>query len=441
MDQSPPPSSNRGGEMKTSIDSLLELLRERGKSELSSVAATLGVSPNIVENWAKVLEGGKLIRITYEVGRMHMEPINTPQEQIEEVASKAEAQKYVVRNQVDVERITLDKFSKDLEQVASNVSNMETIYKQKLPQIQTMSAELDKISIPIEEKIKKIQEIRGATDSYVLEMNKKIDDLYAKVGFIGSGDVDKAAHAKLLELEETIKRADAARQSIRDLDETKHSFYQSLGLDIDTRVKEFKMMAKKSIDDIYAGIRMKGSEADLILKQVREEQAEARKILSEIDSTRKDAEVAKRALSATRAQFKDRSNRVIDEINQDDKVFQTKYTAIKSAVDEIKLSVKDATEISDAIKKAKSDIADINREINEAKTKATQISQQLDAVNASRSLSPERKAKAVEDLTKQNEDVAQKTEMIKQSIADTAKSAKERAKGKSGKEGKEEPGK
>jgi hypothetical protein len=60
---------------KTTIDSLLDLLRTRGRTELNSVAAKLNIDPRIIENWAKVLENGNLIKISYEVGKMYLEPI------------------------------------------------------------------------------------------------------------------------------------------------------------------------------------------------------------------------------------------------------------------------------------------------------------------------------------------------------------------------------
>ena len=67
------PSQTPSSEAKTSIDSLIELLSDKGKLDLNTVSITLGVSPTIMEEWAKVLESGKLIKVSYEVGKMYLE--------------------------------------------------------------------------------------------------------------------------------------------------------------------------------------------------------------------------------------------------------------------------------------------------------------------------------------------------------------------------------
>ncbi|VVB56882.1 Chromosome partition protein Smc [uncultured archaeon] len=53
--------------ISTGVDSLIKLVRERGKIEIREAAATLGVPVQSVEDWAHVLEGEGLIKIQYQL--------------------------------------------------------------------------------------------------------------------------------------------------------------------------------------------------------------------------------------------------------------------------------------------------------------------------------------------------------------------------------------
>ena len=113
-----PPENARNPEVadtKTSIDALLDLLRSKGKSELNSIAVALNTDPRIIENWAKVLENGNLIRITYEVGRMYLEPLTLTPDKQANLKTRTDVAKFILEEDLAVERISLEKFSKNIE--------------------------------------------------------------------------------------------------------------------------------------------------------------------------------------------------------------------------------------------------------------------------------------------------------------------------------------
>ena len=56
----------------TKIDALYEYIKKHGKSDITTVASSIGVAPNIIEGWAKVLENGRLVKISYAVGNFHV---------------------------------------------------------------------------------------------------------------------------------------------------------------------------------------------------------------------------------------------------------------------------------------------------------------------------------------------------------------------------------
>src|SRR5271170_5516673 len=111
-------------ETRTSIDTLLELLKVKGKSELNGVAVALDVDPRIVENWAKVLEAGNLIKISYKVGKMYLEPMNLKPEQQLDMKTKTDVTKFILEEDIAIERISLEKFSKNIEELNKSIGSM-----------------------------------------------------------------------------------------------------------------------------------------------------------------------------------------------------------------------------------------------------------------------------------------------------------------------------
>ena len=67
-----PDPSDGSRETETDIDLLLEMLKKYGKSDLTNISIKLGVSPTIVESWVRILESGRLVRVTHELGKMYI---------------------------------------------------------------------------------------------------------------------------------------------------------------------------------------------------------------------------------------------------------------------------------------------------------------------------------------------------------------------------------
>src|SRR5271156_5028815 len=89
-------------ETRTSIDTLLELLKVKGKSELNGIAIALDVDPRIVENWAKVLETGNLIKISYKVGKMYLEPLNMKPDQQQDMQARIDVTKFILEEDIAI---------------------------------------------------------------------------------------------------------------------------------------------------------------------------------------------------------------------------------------------------------------------------------------------------------------------------------------------------
>ena len=296
MTSPPLVSFTPSSEAKTSIDSLIELLNTKGKMDLNSIAITLDVSPTILEEWAKVLENGKLIKISYEVGKMYLEPlaVGTGTELGKSAALKTEVQRSILQSEMEMEKITLDKFSKTLDELSMNTAAMEALYKQKLPSVQKLFVQLDSMSAPMAQKTKELETAQKSAESYFGQLDKKIDALYVKIDALENSTAGKALKEREAMLKNALSRADTAKAALLDLEDTRQALYGKISSDIDRQIKEFKTALKTSLDQIYKDLRADASEATIIRQADTGRAAPTAKIASEAVTLKKEAEAARR---------------------------------------------------------------------------------------------------------------------------------------------------
>lgn len=414
-----------GEETKTSIDSLLELLRERGKCELSSVSVQLGVGAAVLEQWAKVLESGKLIKVSYELGKMYMEPLNIESDQMEETKSRTAAQKTTMDNQIDMSRLSLDKFAKNLEGLDSEVNSLDAAYRQRLPKLHQMFDELDHMYTPIEQKLRALAEVKKSSDDYIKQLDSRMDGLYSKMQLLESGNFDKVLKEKVVELEKAQEKAIETQESMKKLDETKRAFQQNMEAEIDQRVKELKKALKKSVDDIYDNVKAESMGVDPIMRSIKEQLSQAGKIAGDANEMRKEAQVIEHTLSTTRSSFKDRYSKMLGEIESSSSAFALKYEAVEREISSLKNSVNDASKLDGFIKSAKRDLSSISMMIEQQKKEVNEITIQLRELNRAKDLSMDRRARAVEEIKKKTDEIESKNREIDSALSKADKNLKE----------------
>jgi chromosome segregation ATPase len=415
----------KGVQTKTSIDSLLELLREKGKSELTNVSASLGVGTTILEQWAKVLEEAKLINVTYEMGKMYMEPLNLAPEQEQQVKTKSAAEKFTLDNQMELEKISVDKFYKSLDTLTANVNQLDQVYKQKMPQLHTMMDELDKLYAPIDQKTKKLSEVKQNSEAYLAQLDAKMDALYTKVGVLSSGNIDSMLKTKTTQLEDAMKRAEEAERSMKTVEQTKSTFYQQLSKDIDKRTDELKKQLKKSVEDIYAVAKSEGDKTGPIMKMIKEDIAQQKKVSLDAGQIKRDVEDTVRAIGAARTTFKDRYQKAVDDLNSTEKIYELKYEAVKREIDKLKEEMGSAGKIYEYINTAKGEIGAIKLMIDENRKEVDSITEALKAIEGAKALSVEKRAQAVDEIKKRAAATGAKTREIKKSLDKASKALKD----------------
>ncbi len=423
MDQKPPEkdalqNENVQGETKTSIDALLELLKNRGRCELTGVSVELGVSPNIVESWAKILERGKLVRISYELGKMYMEPLRVSAEEQDALRATTQIKQTGISEDVEMERLALEHFTKDMEKLSKTVSDIETVYKQRLPQVQKIFTDLDRLYTPVEQKGKELENIKNNSVTYVSTLEKRINEIYAKINVLESTDHEKAIKGRLDRIDIAQKKAILAKDSIRELEDTKEAFYESLEAEMELRTKEFKRMIKRSVNDIYSSIKAEGVAADDALDIIIEDATESKSTLENIKQFNREIEEYKRKIDATRTEFKDKYEHTSEEMLGYSKIFEKEYDEAKKTMQEMRNALGDSARLDESVRNARDSIAEINKGIANARKEIIEILEQSRALDAA-NISTEKKAELIDELKKKSNEVRANAEEIRSALDET----------------------
>ena len=323
-------------ETRTSIDRLLELLKIKGKSELNSIAVALNIDPRIVENWAKVLENGNLIRISYEVGRMYLEPVNLQPEQQQDMKTKAEFTKFILEEDIAIERISLDKFSKNIEELNDSITNISKVYQNKLPDVKKILAEVDKAYAPLELKKKNMDRVKDEADKDFEEINRKADELYSKLNAFSPKHQEVGINERLTQLNGVLQSLNEAETAMKETELNSTKFFKSLEIEIDSQVKALTRQIANSRSNTDQVIRTNTRQIAELTKGVKDQVKTAQQLFKEMDNFRKEFELAKQDIAVLKTDFADRYAKIKQGINNDIKLVDEGSKRVDDAVNSIK---------------------------------------------------------------------------------------------------------
>lgn len=416
-------------ETKTSIDRLLDLLRIKGKSELNSIAVALNVDPRIVENWAKVLENGNMIKIEYEVGRMYLEPLNLPPEQRQNLKTRTDLKKFILEEDLAIERISLEKFSKNIEELHSSVESMSKIYQSKLPNVKKMLAEVDRAYVPLEAKRRNMAKIKDEAEKDFDVIGKKITDLYGKLNEFSSKQAESTINERLGQLNSVLQSINEAETTLKEAEANKTRFFKTMEEELNAQVKVLKRQLEVSRSNTEKVLSTNSKELTELTKSVKEQTKSAKRLSKEFNTERKGIELSRRDLDVLKADFNDRCTKLLQGMAKDMKLIDEQSNGMENAVKSIKNSFGDLSKYNDEIMHWKNDLNDLSRDITTTRTEIIKLTSQLNAFDSSKNSLIETKAKTLEKLSKDAAKPKEDTKKIKKSIKETADEIKKRIEG------------
>ncbi|QLJ52837.1 MAG: hypothetical protein Sv326_0662 [Candidatus Fermentimicrarchaeum limneticum] len=167
--------------LSTGVDSLIKLVRERGRVELREAAVELGISQGVIEEWAKVLEREGVVKIDYLFTKVYL---TTPTSEKGDAQKKA---KEIVDMQVTLAREAesqlkrLERVSRELEDMRNEFVAVSKVFEDKMAGVRQRVRELDSME-------KQYQELSFrstcANDKFIGEVDrlkKNVDEIEKKL--------------------------------------------------------------------------------------------------------------------------------------------------------------------------------------------------------------------------------------------------------------------
>lgn len=410
-----------GAETRTSIDALVELLREKGKMDVNMIAGTLGISPAIVESWAKVLEKGGIVRISYEVGRMFIEPVTLSPEQAKMVASKVEVQRGIVQENIAAQRSEAEKFATEINSLGTEVASLERIYQQRMPAVQQMLSQINTLYDSIVEQGKAVDQIkRNAEDSYQ-GVNRRIDELTAKIDSLGSIDTSKLKGKGALApggAQEALKNANAAYDSLNSLSRSKDRLFESLVQNVDAQVGAFKQQINATKKEVEMQLNVSNARIAQILSELNAQSKSSREVMEQLGSFRKEVAGAKKLLNNSRIQFTDRYERLEETMRGGSALLEQDSRALLDRLGDLKAAFGDVARIDNALREVRKSVEAMAKQVADARDAVAELQQTIQALN-SMTLTPEQRLSLTNELKKKVQDSGKNIANIGKEIQDT----------------------
>ncbi len=230
----------RTAETKTTIDSLLDLIKRKGRIDLNRASAELNTGPNVIEGWAKVLEEGKLINISYEVGRMFMElPAGmTASEQM--TRQKADVDMSNAKNLLTTQMIKLNNLSEALGALKTQFNVVDETYRKTMPDVHKRMSEINSLYDSVDKHSRELESSYKSIASDYEKSVKEIDSMDRKIQSFLDRSVEAGNELGLPETGEFKARLDGLEKQIDDMRKNKDNVVQSIRKSVESQLRELE---------------------------------------------------------------------------------------------------------------------------------------------------------------------------------------------------------
>ncbi len=153
--------------IKTGADKLVEIIQESKKISLDDSAKALGVSKDLVLEWAEFLEKERLISIDYSFSKVFFTERTMTSKEIKESAKEVVFEKDAFVNKIEYALASLEKESVNFKEIKKKFGEVQAGVKKELKIVETELAELEKYN---ELKSNIDKDIAAQKEKYVAEI-------------------------------------------------------------------------------------------------------------------------------------------------------------------------------------------------------------------------------------------------------------------------------
>ncbi len=398
-------------EARTTIDTMLELIRSKGRIDLNSIASSLGIAPSVVEGWAKVLESGNLIKISYEVGKMFLTPMELSKDELQALESKTQQQKFIMSEEIDADLISTEKLEQSLREIESNISGFEQRLQKESPEARKKIEELSKMYAQMRSYQSNIDAIKKGISSDYDNMEKRFNDLLAKLGKVSEQE-QKAKGGIPGTIQENINNARAALQ---ELETVKKNVAQS----IENTRKDLENQLKQESARLDSIIKQSHSELENAYKELEKEAGSYKGDIKEIKELQLTEEQLSKKLNQQHSEFNSNYSKLEQSLKQATANFSPKYEEAMNELNKVMEGSGSMGEIIKNMSDLKMEIEDLGPKLNNYRAELQKLKDQVDALNAAKNLSVKEKEQKMSDLKAKGDAIKGEIKTKKSKISDS----------------------
>ncbi len=410
-----PKESPSAREAKTTIDSMVELLKMKGRMDLNSVAMALGLASSVVEGWAKVLEAGGVVKITYEVGRMYIEPMNLNPEQATELSAKFNEELGAFNAKLEMQGVSLDNLASYIKDLSSTASNAEGIFSKSAPELQKELSELNRLRAQIDNYNTEINSLAGASETTYAQVNKKFDEFYTKYNqFMEKGT---QAAAPMLSGAEAVQKAKDSLTALDEVRKNKDQMVDGIKKELDQQVRALHTALDTASKQINDSIRQQKEQLEQQIKGSSDYIKSVQGLINESKGLTSEAQQFMKRLDHDRAQFNDRFSRINKEMKDATAIFQTNYTSLAARIDEVNKRYGDAGSLSAALADVKTKSDQAQAEISQLKDELTKLKQETVALMTLKNMPIDKRDSILQSLVKRGSSIEGRVKGVRKQVS------------------------
>jgi len=399
---------------RTTIDSLIELLRRKGKMDLASISSALEVDEGVIENWAKVLEKGNIVRITYEVGKMYVVLLTQTAEQETEAKSKIETKSVSLEEDSSSQALSLDKLSESLSTIKVSVAAAEKFEASQMPEVHKSIMELNKVYDLVAQRSKSVEQMAQRAEQIYDEVNKKSAELTAKLGVVDASQPSGKGYTEAQQAQEQLRQGiQSINQGIEEANKNANAALKQLK---DSIAEQMRIIFQQ-VDQSRKEIELKEREYSRLAKESEQRLSEHSKamrgVVEEAGEFNKLRDRAARDIKGVRNDFNNYYVKVMQELKEDQATMDSISKRTLAKMDEIKKAFGQAEEIDKTLSTLKSQVAEIEADIASAKKEVAENIMQLHALNSLSSLSTQQRASALQKMVEKSKKTAARVAAIR----------------------------
>ncbi len=368
-----------GNVAKTSIDALIELINLKGKIELNEAAVDLGVAPDIIENWIKILNENKLVSISYELGKMYVQSILLSKEEIQQAKTKVENKISTSESDLQLELLSLEKFASTIENLKVYAQTAENLYKQEMPNLQKHLSEINKIYSILEKNEDKIEAIKKNAEMSYDKINSQISEIQNKIDYFEKGESAKLFNEKINGIKDIMDKVDEVKSSIDLLTKVKKEQLANIRKTTEEQLTSIAAEINKTDKDLTDALNFLHESLKKKAVEIQKDYADSKEAIKKMDEISKGKEQSQKNLSEIKINFNKEYLKIETDINKSTEQLAAKAAATREEISKLNSETGGIIDINSKIRESNNTLNEISKTVNDTKA---QIKELIDEIKA-----------------------------------------------------------